>query len=105
MAEGHNEIVNGLDGLDTDDGETNGLYGVDAADDGATDALYRGDTDDGCARFVPEVLKIDEDGEEVIEEHVDTRCGLGTCRPGFLQRCNNPTVLLGCLCMYTMIHG
>lgn len=91
MAESHNEIMNGLDGLDTDDGETNGLYGD--------------DTDDGSARFVPEVLKIDEDGTEVIEDNVDTRCGLGTCRPRFLQRCNNPTVLLGCLCTYTMIHG
>lgn len=52
-----------------------------------------------------DTLKIDEEVEEVTEEHVETRCGLRSCRPGFLQRCNKPPVLLGCLCVYTLVHG
>ncbi|XP_045158609.2 solute carrier organic anion transporter family member 4C1-like isoform X2 [Mercenaria mercenaria] len=49
-------------------------------------------------------LNNDEDLEQV-EEEIETRCGLGTCRPGILQRCNNPTFLLCCLCVYTLVHG
>lgn len=56
----------------------------------------------------PESLKISEAEDECTgneTEHVETRCGLGTCRPGLLQRCNTPPVLLSCLCVYTLVHG
>lgn len=52
-----------------------------------------------------DALKVDEEGEEILEEQVETRCGFGSCRPRFLQRCNSPPVLLGCLCVYTLVHG
>lgn len=42
---------------------------------------------------------------DTCSEAVDTSCGLGPCRPHWLQRCNNPQVLCVCLCVYTLIHG
>ncbi|XP_060562690.1 solute carrier organic anion transporter family member 4C1-like [Ruditapes philippinarum] len=50
-------------------------------------------------------LNIDEDEGREADEHFDTRCGIGACRPSLLQRCNNPQVLLVCLCVYTLVHG
>ena len=49
----------------------------------------------------------DEDVSSVdsYSETVDTSCGIGSCRPHVLQRCNNPPILCCCLCVYTLIHG
>lgn len=63
------------------------------------------ETDKSEERADRDSVSIDEDGEKVADEHFDTRCGVGTCRPKFLQRCNNPPVLLVCLCVYTLVHG
>ena len=39
------------------------------------------------------------------KEEIETRCGLGQCRPALLQRLNNPKVLCFCLCAYTLVQG
>ena len=39
------------------------------------------------------------------EEEVDTQCGYGSCKPGFLQKFNNPKVLLAAMCIFTFSQG
>ena len=45
----------------------------------------------------------DDIGKEV--EFVETRCGVGSCRPSWLQRANNPKILCLCICMYIAVQG
>ena len=39
------------------------------------------------------------------DEFVETRCGVGSCRPSWLQRANNPKILCLCICMYITVQG
>lgn len=77
-------------------GAINKMYEVEKAEDEVTGAKYESDT-----------MKVDECHIEDAEgdEYIETRCGIGTCRPRLLQKVNNPPVLLTCLCVYTLIHG
>ena len=43
--------------------------------------------------------------EEEEEEREDVRCGLGSCKPDCLQRCNNSKCLLAWLCWFAFIQG
>ena len=38
-------------------------------------------------------------------DFVETRCGIGNCRPSWLQRINNPKILCLCICMYITVQG
>ncbi|KAL4235923.1 hypothetical protein ACF0H5_004313 [Mactra antiquata] len=77
-------------------GEVNKMFEVEKSDD-----------DNFGEDCETDSVKVDECHIEESEsdEFVETRCGLGTCRPSLLQRLNNPPVLLTCLCVYTLIHG
>ena len=39
------------------------------------------------------------------EPEVDTQCGYGSCKPGFLQKFNNPKFLLVMMCIFTFSQG
>lgn len=44
-------------------------------------------------------------GDYPPELEVDTGCGYGSWKPGFLQRFNNPKVLLFMMCIFTLSQG
>ena len=47
----------------------------------------------------------DSSEEEGAEVELDTRCGLGSCRPSWLQACNNPRAVCAWLCWFAFVQG
>ncbi|KAK3598170.1 hypothetical protein CHS0354_008845 [Potamilus streckersoni] len=39
------------------------------------------------------------------ESDLDVRCGYGNCKPGWLQKLNQPKILLALLCIFTALQG
>ncbi len=47
----------------------------------------------------------DSSEEEGAEAELDTRCGLGSRKPSWLQTCNNPRAVCAWLCWFAFVQG
>lgn len=45
-----------------------------------------------------------EEDEEAEETEV-LKCGYGPCKPNCMQSCNKPSMLLTCVCWFTLTQG
>ena len=47
----------------------------------------------------------DGDSESAAATGPDLRCGFGSCKPAWLQACNNPKAFLAILCWFSFLQG
>ena len=47
----------------------------------------------------------DSSEEDGAEAELDTRCGLGSRKPSWLQACNNPRAVCAWLCWFAFVQG
>ncbi len=51
------------------------------------------------------IPKGDSSEEEDADAELDTRCGLGSRKPSWLQACNNPRAVCAWLCWFAIVQG